>query len=918
MPYCSFCGIELAADVRFCADCGKPVSKSKSASNPDDMATIDYDATATSPVPSSPQPSSSSERSALRTSASVEYLVSEGRFLPGRLIAGRYRIIALLGKGGMGEVYRADDLTLGQAVAMKFLPEEATSQEGMLERFKNEVRIARRVSHPNVCRVYDVGEVDGATFFTMEYVDGEDLASLLRRIGRLPQDKALQIARQICAGLAAAHAKGVLHRDLKPANIMLDGRGQVVITDFGLAGVADDIRGPEVRSGTPAYMAPEQLEGREVTMLSDVYALGLVLYEIFTGKRAFAEKPAGLVHGHDDRTPSRPTSLVKDLDPIVEKVILRCLETAPASRPANALAVSAAMPGGDPLAAALAAGETPSPEMVAAAGESAGLRLPIAIACLAGILVGLSVGTYLMIRYSALEKIRPDQPPEVLMHKAREIIRAAGYPEKPADSAFAFDYDTDYLNAVAKEPSHNWAQVLAARPTPLEFWYRESPKALTANGYQDFLLVPNIVAEEDPATTLSGMVNLKLDARGRLVYLQAIPPQKDSSPALAGAPDWRPLFAAADLDPSKLEPGEPQWTSLGAADSRAAWTGVWPGTTRPLRVEAAAWRGRPVFFALIGEWNKPWRMVTAPGADSTKNKISQIIGIALLMALLTSAALLARWNYKRGRADRDGAFRLATIMFCLQFLLVLFRSHFVADFDLLLVFLLTIASGLLVAGTMWTVYLAVEPWIRRRWPHAIISWTRLISGQVRDPLVGRDILFGVVLGVVWILIFEATNIPLAHVGAAPSLNSATYLLGGRQAIGQWLLQIPVSLQITVQFFFLALGLKVVLRKDWLAAIALLAIYMGQRALQSTHLAIDMTAFFLVYAVLVLTIFRFGLVPLAIGAFTVDMLANVPFTSDFSAWYAPTTILALLSVLALAAWGFYHSLGGQPIWKIEME
>src|SRR5215469_6976331 len=374
MPYCSFCGTEVTADMRFCPDCGKPVSKSKSISNADDVATIDidYEATATSPLPPRP-PSSSSQRSASRTSTPGDYLVSEGRFLPGRLIAGRYRIIALLGKGGMGEVYRADDLTLGQAVAMKFLPEQATSNEAMLGRFKNEVRIARRVSHPNVCRVYDVGEVDGATFFTMEYIDGEDLASLLRRIGRLPQDKAVEIARQVCAGLAAAHTKGVLHRDLKPANIMLDGRGQVVITDFGLAGVADEIRGPEVRSGTPAYMAPEQIEGREVTMLSDIYALGLVLYEIFTGKRAFAEKPVGVLRAGTDRTPSRPSSVVRDIDPIIEKVILRCLEESPASRPPTALAVSAALPGGDPLAAALAAGETPSPEMVAAAGETVGL-----------------------------------------------------------------------------------------------------------------------------------------------------------------------------------------------------------------------------------------------------------------------------------------------------------------------------------------------------------------------------------------------------------------------------------------------------------------------------------------------------------------------------------------------------------------
>ncbi len=229
--------------------------------------------------------------SSSRPSSSAEYQ-SEGRFLPGRLIASRYRIIALLGKGGMGEVYRADDLTLGQPVALKFLPDEAARDQGLLERFKNEVRIARRVSHPNVCRVYDVGDMEGHTFFTMEYVDGEDLASLLRRIGRLPEDKALDIARQLCAGLAAAHAKGVLHRDLKPANIMLDGRGQVVVTDFGLAGVAEQIQGNEIRSGTPAYMAPEQLAGKEVSTRSDIYSLGLVLYEVFTGKRAFSEKPA--------------------------------------------------------------------------------------------------------------------------------------------------------------------------------------------------------------------------------------------------------------------------------------------------------------------------------------------------------------------------------------------------------------------------------------------------------------------------------------------------------------------------------------------------------------------------------------------------------------------------------------------------
>ena len=184
--------------------------------------------------------------------------------------------MGLLGRGGMGEVYRADDLTLSQPVALKFLPEQLASDSIRLSRFIAEVRIARSISHPNVCRVYDIGEVDGQRFLSMEFVDGEDLSSLLRRIGRFSTDKATEIARQICAGLAAAHDKGVVHRDLKPANVMIDGQGKVRITDFGLAGLAADMKNGDVRVGTPAYMAPEQLSSKEVTPRSELYALGLV------------------------------------------------------------------------------------------------------------------------------------------------------------------------------------------------------------------------------------------------------------------------------------------------------------------------------------------------------------------------------------------------------------------------------------------------------------------------------------------------------------------------------------------------------------------------------------------------------------------------------------------------------------------
>jgi serine/threonine protein kinase len=195
------------------------------------------------------------------------------RFAPGSIVAGRYRLVALLGRGGMGEVYRADDLTLDQPVALKFLAEGIAASDTRLARFHNELRVARQVSHKNVCRLYDLGEADGRRFLTMEYVDGEDLAALLRRIGRIPEDKAIQMARQLCAAVAAAHERGVLHRDLKPANVMIDGDGNVRITDFGIATAAGDAN-TDV-AGTPQYMAPEQLAGRPASIRTDIYALGL-------------------------------------------------------------------------------------------------------------------------------------------------------------------------------------------------------------------------------------------------------------------------------------------------------------------------------------------------------------------------------------------------------------------------------------------------------------------------------------------------------------------------------------------------------------------------------------------------------------------------------------------------------------------
>ncbi|MGO9576220.1 MAG: serine/threonine-protein kinase [Terriglobales bacterium] len=920
MSRCTACSAELPIASHFCSACGAPVgSDDATLTSASVAATIAADEAATMEFAAveAPHPHRAASSSSSRPPSSAAYSLSEGRFLPGRLLAGRYRIIALLGKGGMGEVYRADDLTLGQPVALKFLPEEASRDESLLERFRNEVRIARRVSHPNVCRVYDVGEVDGHTFFTMEYVDGEDLASLLRRIGRLPQDKAIEIARQLCAGLAAAHAKGVLHRDLKPANIMLDGRGQVVITDFGLAGLNDQIQGADIRSGTPAYMSPEQLAGREVTARSDIYALGLVLYEIFTGKRAFtAEALAEVVRMRGEATPSRPSSVVKDLDPAVERVILRCLEPEPSRRPASALSVVGALPGGDPLAAALAAGETPSPEMVAAAGETAGIAPRIAIACLAAILIGLAGALYVSIRHSALDRMGVEQSPEVLTQKAREMIARFGYEGRPADSFSYFDYDMNFIRYVEKhdQPRPQWDQVLQARPSVLEFLYRQSPEPIIASEFHFFpMLTPGMVSQTDPAPTQSGMVRLQLDPQGRLAAFEAIPPERADPPTGTTQPfDWKILFTAADLDAAQFQTAQPIWNSLASPDTRAAWTGKWPGTERPLRIETAAFQGKPVYFYLIGDWTEAPRMQAPP--ESAGQKASEIVGLLFAVAGMVGVVRLARRNYRQGRGDRQGALLLAKIVFGLMIALWALRSHLAPGFGTLMPMILAISTALFLSGLTFVMYLALEPYVRRYWPQSIISWSRLLTGRVRDPLVGRDLLFGVLLGVIWIVVFKANEFALMKVGASPDLYSTDYLVGARRAAGAWLAQFPSTILGTLQFFLFFLAAKVVLKRDWLATIAMAAIFTGLRLPGSHHLAVDAPTLIVVYMILAVIVYRFGLVPLACAIFTVDLFQSVPFTGDFSAWYFGTTIFALLSIVVLAGWGFYNSLGGEPLWE----
>jgi len=827
--------------------------------------------------------------------------VDEGRFLPGTMLAGRYRIAGLLGRGGMGEVYRATDLALGQSVALKFLPEATARDDRALARFYNEVRMARQVTHPNVCRVYDIGQVEGSHYISMEYVDGEDLGSLLRRIGRLPVDKALETARKLCAGLAAAHDKGVLHRDLKPANVMIDGRGQVVIMDFGLAGLAEQFEG-DIRSGTPAYMSPEQLAGTEVTAKSDIYALGLVLYELFTGRRAFeAASLMELMQLQERAAPASIASVAKDVDPAVERVILRCLQPDPRQRPPSALAVAAALPGGDPLAAALAAGETPSPELVAAAGETDGLRPVVALSWLAAALVGMVLIGVAGAQLSITRKVPLDVPPDVLTRDARNLLNSFGYGAKPGDRAWGLEYNDEYdayLRRNLELAAARWKDP-AGLPPLIDFWYRESPRDMVA--LQNF---NTAVDYGDPGFEISGMLRLKTDPEGKLLELEAVPPQVEA-PAPPSTPfDWTRLFRAAGLDMAQYQPSESQWTPLANWDARAAWTGVDRPTGATLRIEAAQWRGRPVFFRIIGPWTKPERMGRAPSSQ----------GIPTFMVLypcLVAALLIAWYNFRAGRADLQGATKLALILFTANVGARFLSAHHTWQAAELSLLWRGISIAAINGGMLWTFYLALEPWVRQRWPQTMISWSRYTTKGIRDPLVGRDLLYGATLASVWTSVLLA-QLALHGSSGEPVMPSLETLLGVRQAAGAGLDAVTSSLFFPILLFFLLFVLRAVLRKQWIAAAAFIGVASVLNTFGTSYPRVDYPAHALFGALIVFVLLRFGLLALIATEALSRFLTGVPRTLDFSAWYSGIGVASLVLVALIAIYGFRTSLAGRKL------
>jgi hypothetical protein len=556
--------------------------------------------------------------------------------------------------------------------------------------------------------------------------------------------------------------------------------------------------------------------------------------------------------------------------------------------------------------------------MVAASGDTEGLRPAVAWAVLAGVIVTVIAAILLNAQTKLYRRVPLQLPPEALAQRARDILQSVGYSEPPVDTAIGFYEGNELLRYIG---AHDKAKT---RWDNLEtgafgFWYRGSPHPLAAQYFFSNAPILAAVWMDDPPLDVSGMTLLRLNPRGRLTQLIAVPPQveKPETEKAAGAassPDWTPLFAAAGLDPANWQRAQPAWTPPVYSDARASWTGSLaerPGI--PMRIEAAAYRGRPVYFELVGPWTRPERM--QPYQATTGEQVAWVIFTGLLFSLLIVSAMLARRNLRLGRGDRRGASRLAAFVFAAWTVAWFCGAHHVPGLDELQLVLESFIYALAMSCFLWVLYIALEPYVRRRWPATLVSWSRLLAGGFRDSLVGRDVLAGCFLapfstavqGLAWMVFAR-----LGYIPPQPSSGPQWQFLGARTIVADTALAL-----INAPFFWLAalfvlFLLRALLRQEWAAAVAWVLLFSVFAGAFSEFSLVALVGALIFSGLAVFVMIRFGLLALVTNFVVYNILQNYPLTTHGSAWYAGISLTGILLMAALASYGFYTSLGGRPV------
>jgi len=547
--------------------------------------------------------------------------------------------------------------------------------------------------------------------------------------------------------------------------------------------------------------------------------------------------------------------------------------------------------------------------------------LRIGLSVMAAIVVGLAVLIGLRGRAAFARYVPADMSGPVLDYRARQAIARLGYPETPVDVFGAFHVGGDYLTwARERGGADRWTELGSGRTPGFGYWVRTSPEPLVPmrDGTRPH--------DDDPPLRTEGMTLVYVDAKGFVSEFYRVPPQHAApaaGPSVSAPIDWQAVFDVVGWPRDRFVAAAPEWTPPLVTDTRVAWTGTVPALGAiPLRLEAAAFAGRIVYVQAVGPWTHASRVASPPPAGGQwwlRTFSAVIVGL-----LFAGSALLARRNVIAGRGDQRSAWRLALVVGVLDVLRWLFVAHFSGDYATDQRQLLqAVAGALLDAGLVWLSYLGIEPWLRRHWPTSLISWSRLLGGGRRDPLVGRDILIGIAFGAaIAAYVAVSRDVVAAITGQPPGpmFNGVVLLTSARWVVAGVFGTASNSLLNGVLLSMLYVVLRQLLRMPVVAAI--LATVILALLISSDDWRPDTWHGFAISmgmsALLLLPLLRFGLLPFIVSWWTNAVLESIVLTSRLDAWYAPPTWLIGGGLAALALFAFVQSRAGAPLFGRLLE